>query len=133
MTWRRKSLGNFWNKLNSAQHSEFKNIFKDLFQESYTGMVLDFLKREEIHYTKEDPDQGETMVKTIIRQTNDEIPVDYFVAPVGQKWLVHDVKIDGVSIVENYQKSFAKVIERESYKVLLEKMRTQQKAIEKPS
>lgn len=128
-----KSLGSFWDKLYKAQRSEFTNIFKDLFQESYTGMVLDFLNREKILYTQEDSDPGETMVKTIIVKANDEIAVDYFLAPRGQHWLVHDVKIDGVSIVGNYQKSFAKVIERESYKALLAKMRIQQKAIEKPS
>jgi phospholipid transport system substrate-binding protein len=128
-----KSLCNFWNKLDKAQRAEFTNLFKDLFQESYTGLVLDFLGREKILYTKEDPDPGETMVKTIILKTNDEIAVDYFLAPRGQQWLVHDVKIDGVSIVENYQKSFGKVIQQESYKALLQKMRIQQKAIEKPS
>jgi ABC-type transporter MlaC component len=42
---------------------------------------------------------------------------------------VHDVRIDGVSIVDNYRKSFARVIKRESYGALLQKMRLQQRAI----
>jgi ABC-type transporter MlaC component len=50
---------------------------------------------------------------------------------MGQGWLVEDVAIDGVSIIQNYQKSFSRVIRQESYQALLKKMRTQQQAIEK--
>jgi phospholipid transport system substrate-binding protein len=64
---------------------------------------------------------------------NEEIPVDYSLTLVQEQWLMDDVTIDGVSIVRNYQRSFTRVIQRESYKSLLQKMRLQQQAIEKPS
>jgi ABC-type transporter MlaC component len=41
------------------------------------------------------------------------------------------VAIDGVSIVQNYRKSFSRVIQQETYEGLLKKMRMQQQAIEK--
>jgi ABC-type transporter MlaC component len=43
------------------------------------------------------------------------------------------VRIDGVSIVENYQKSFSRMIKQESFDALLKKMRVQQQAIGKSS
>jgi phospholipid transport system substrate-binding protein len=99
----RQALGPYWEKLNRGERAEFQSLFQDLFQESYTKLVLDFL------------------------------PVDYSLTLVQGKWLVDDVTIDGVSIIRNYQQSFNRIIQRESYKSLLQKMRLQQRAIEKPS
>ncbi len=123
------ALGQHWEGLSSSQRSEFKSIFADLFQNSYTSLVLDFLKQEQIIYRKEDTDQISATVETTIARPNDEIPVDYFLAPRNEAWLVNDVAIDGVSIIDNYRKSFARVIQTDSYEGLLEKMKIQQKAI----
>jgi phospholipid transport system substrate-binding protein len=124
-----ESLRSYWKELDAKQRTDFKDVFKDLFQDSYTRLVLNFLKKEKILYTKEEVQQDGAMVKTVILRTQEQIPVDYFLTPSKKGWRVHDVKIDGVSIVENYQKSFARVIKRESYKALFEKMRLQQEAI----
>lgn len=126
-------LNPYWEKLDEAKQEEFKALFKDLFQDSYTRLVLDFLGREKILYSQEDIRGGEALVKTTISRINEEIPVDYSLTSVEQKWLVLDVKIDGVSIVQNYQKSFVRVIKQESYEGLLRKMRLQRQAIEKNS
>ncbi len=130
-TMAKQSLGPYWKRLEGAKQLEFKAIFQDLFQDSYTKLVLDFLGREKILYTKEDIDHGNALVKTTIARVNEEIPVDYSLGAVGQKWLVEDVTIDGVSIVQNYQKSFSRVIRQETYEGLLKKMRMQQRTIEK--
>jgi phospholipid transport system substrate-binding protein len=129
----KQALGQHWQALDEMKRSEFKAIFQDLFQESYTRLVLDFLGRERILYNKEDIDHGRALVKTTITRLNSEIPVDYSLAAVEQKWLVEDVLIDGVSIVQNYQKSFLRVILQESYEGLLKKMRLQQQAIDRTS
>jgi phospholipid transport system substrate-binding protein len=129
----KQALGQFWQCLDVAQRTGFKSLFQDLFQDSYTRLVLNFLKREEIFYANEQINYDHTLIKTTIIRTNDEIPVDYFLALVDKDWLVHDVEIDGVSIVRNYQEKFARVIKTESYEALLNKMRLQQKTIEKDS
>ena len=122
----KQALGQHWQALNEAKRSEFKLIFQDLFQESYTRLVLDFLGREKILYQNEEIRQGQAMVKTAIVRMSEEISVDYTLAAVEQKWLIEDVAIDGVSIIQNYQKSFSRVIQRESIEGLLKKMRLQQ-------
>jgi len=72
-------------------------------------------------------------VRTVILKADDEIPVDYFLSFVKGRWFIHDVEIDGVSIVDNYQRSFVRVIKRKSYEALLKKMYIQQKAIRESS
>ncbi len=125
----RNALGGYWNKISKKEKKEFENIFQDLFQESYTKMVLDFLKREKIRYESEEKKGCEVIVRTRIVKMEDEIPVDYHLRKVGNKWLVFDVDIDGVSIVGNYRRSFARVIRRTSFKTLMKKMKMQQRAI----
>ena len=55
--------------------------------------------------------------------------MDYTLARIETGWIVQDVKIDGVSIVQNYRKSFYRIIQRLSYDALLEKMRLQQQVV----
>lgn len=117
-----------WGSMSKEQHSEFRTIFQDLFLESYSRLVLDFMKKEQIGYGAEEAAQGRTVVKTSIRRLEDEIPVHYMLSDLRNGWSVKDVTIDGVSIVENYRKSFLRVIRQESYSSLLERMRLQQKA-----
>lgn len=130
-TMSQAALGPQWEKLNHDQQLEFGNIFRDLFQDSYTRMVLNFLKQEKIVYVREDIQKDHAQIMTRIIRTNEEIPVDYSLSRIQNGWIVQDVKIDGVSIVQNYRRSFTRVILRQSYGVLLEKMRLQQQAIEK--
>ena len=129
----KKALDKYWEKLNEAERTDFKGIFQELFQDSYTKLVLDFLKREKILYIQEKLDHDQALIKTTLVRLNENIPVDYSLALVQGRWLVEDVAIDGVSIVGNYRRSFARVIKQESYESLLKKMRLQQRAIEKPS
>ena len=129
----RKSLGREWDKLTPSERAEFKSVFQGLFQDSYTKMVLDFLKQEKILYHQEEVNGDKALVKTTIVRVNEEIPVDYSLTRSKDRWLVEDVSIDRVSIAENYRQAFTRVIQRESFQSLLQKMRLQQQAIEKPS
>ena len=124
----RQALGQQWAALDGAKRAEFKSVFQDLFLDSYSRLVLDFLKKEKITYSGEVDGKDQVAVKTVIQRVNEEIPVDYVVAGGGSGLLVRDVSIDGVSIVANYQKSFSRIIKQESYESLLKKMKLQQQA-----
>lgn len=125
------ALGPHWAGLSTAQRSEFKQIFQDLFQDSYSRLVLNFIKREKVLYPKEELHKGEAVVMTVIVRANDEITVDYTLSQSGSRWLVVDVKVDGVSIAGNYRNAFDRVIKKESFAGLVERMKTQQKALDK--
>jgi len=52
--------------------------------------------------------------------------VDYRMHKRGDKWLVYDVIIEGVSLVANYRVQFNKIITTSSYQELVKKMRDKQ-------
>jgi len=126
----RNSLGATYDRLSSGQRQEFVATFSSLFQDSYTRLVLDFLKKETITYDQERREGKGARVNTKMIRTNETIPVDYLMRPQGQAWLLYDVIVDGVSILDNYQRQFAQVIKTNSFEFLLNKMKTQARALQ---
>lgn len=126
------SLGSVYGRLSPGQRQEFVATFSYLFQDSYTRLVLDFLKKETIKYEQERPQGSGVRVNTKLIRTNETIPVDYLMRPQGDGWLLYDVIVDGVSILDNYQRQFAQVIRANSFDFLLKKMKTQMRALQAP-
>jgi phospholipid transport system substrate-binding protein len=124
------SLGATYNPLGASQRQEFQKIFAALFQDSYTRLVLNFLKRETVNYGKEDIQGNRARLATTLIRTNETIPVDYLMHKQGSGYLLYDVIVDGVSILDNYRRQFSKVISSKSFDFLMDKMRTQYRAIQ---
>jgi len=126
----RDSLGPAYARLNPGQRQEFERLFAALFQDSYTRLVLNFLKRETVTYHKETLEGSQAKVYTTLVRPNETIPVDYLMHTRSNAYVLYDVIVDGVSILENYKRQFAQVITTKSFDFLMDKMRTQYKAIQ---
>jgi len=126
----KNSLGSTFNTLSAAQRQEFNRTFSYLFQDSYTHMVLNFLKKENITYGAEHSQGDRAKVATTIVRPNENIPVTYLMHRSGKSWILYDVVVDGVSILHNYQTQFAHVIRTKSFAFLLDKMQAQRRALE---
>jgi phospholipid transport system substrate-binding protein len=124
------SLGPAYERLSGGQRQEFTQTFSYLFQDSYTRLVLNFLKKENIQYGRELPEGDKARVDTAIVRTNENIPVTYLMRTAPQGWILYDVMVDGVSILQNYKTQFAQVIRTKSFEFLLHKMQEQRRAIQ---
>jgi phospholipid transport system substrate-binding protein len=122
------SLGPTYGRLGAAQRREFTETFSYLFQDSYTRLVLNYLKQETVNYQGETLADGRARVKTSLLRTNETIPVEYLLHRQGQGWVLYDVIVDGVSILEHYRTEFARVMRTHSFDYLLNKMKTQRRA-----
>ena len=124
------SLGPTYERLSGGQRQEFTRTFSYLFQDSYTRLVINFLKKENIQYGRELPEGDKARVDTAIVRTNENIPVTYLMHTAPQGWILYDVMVDGVSILQNYKTQFAQVIGTKSFAFLLNKMQEQRRAIQ---
>ena len=124
------SLGPAYERLSGGQRQEFTQTFSYLFQDSYARLVLNFLKKENIQYGRELPEGDKARVDTAIVRTNENIPVTYLMHTAPQGWILYDVMVDGVSILQNYKTQFAQVIRTKSFEFLLNKMQEQRRAIQ---
>lgn len=123
------TLGPAFQRLSQSQRQEFIEVFSSLFQASYTQLVLRFLKQETITYDRESLQGSQARVATTIKRANDAIPVEYLLHQKNGNWLLYDVVVDGVSILEQYRVGFARELQTGSIQTLLEKMRVQLKAL----
>ncbi|MHB8067618.1 MAG: MlaC/ttg2D family ABC transporter substrate-binding protein [Desulfobaccales bacterium] len=123
------SLDSAYGRVSAGQRQEFVSTFTFLFQDSYTRLVLEFLKKETIKYDQERKEGKGARVNTQMVRTNETIPVDYMMRPQGQGWLLYDVIVDGVSILDTYQRQFSQVIRTNSFEFLLNRMKTQAQAL----
>jgi phospholipid transport system substrate-binding protein len=52
-----------------------------------------------------------------------EVPIDYRMQQRSDRWLVYDVSVEGVSLINNYRTQFDKIIQTSSYAELVRKMK----------
>ena len=124
------TLGATYGQISAGQRQQFTSTFGYLFQASYSRMVLNFLKQENIQYGQERQEGGKARVDTSLVRTNDTIPVTYLMHSTSRGWLLYDVVVDGVSILENYRNQFGRVIRTKSFGFLLNRMEEQRRATE---
>ncbi|MEJ2673494.1 MAG: ABC transporter substrate-binding protein [Deltaproteobacteria bacterium] len=125
----RKVLGSTYHQLSAAQRSEFLNTFGYLFQDSYTRMVVNFLKNENIKYGSASRQGSQAKVNTVIQRPNENIPVTYLMRSAGG-WKLYDVIVDGVSILHTYETKFSEVIRTKGFSYLIDRMNEQRRAVE---
>ena len=122
----RRSLGRHWQGRTDKEHEEFIVLFGDLLERSYISKI-ELYGGEKILYTGERLD-GDTasVITKIVTKNGTEVPVEYRLLRRGERWLVYDVSIEGVSLVSNYRTQFNKIIQTSSYAELVRKMKAKQ-------
>jgi phospholipid transport system substrate-binding protein len=122
----RRSLGRYWQPLSETQRGEFVGLFSDLLERSYISKI-ELYGGEKIIYSGERVDGDLATVSTkIITKNGTEVPVDYRLFRRGDRWMIYDVNIEGISLVSNYRTQFNKIIQTGGYSSLVERMKTKQ-------
>src|SRR3989442_13921121 len=122
----KRSLARHWAPRTPAERDEFVGLFTDLLERSYISKI-DLYGGEKIQFVGEAIDGEGAVVRTkLVTKQGTEIPVDYRMHRRGDKWLVYDVVIEGVSLIANYRTQFNKIITTSSFQELVKKMRTKQ-------
>jgi phospholipid transport system substrate-binding protein len=119
----RRALGRYWAQRTPEEKKEFVRLFSDLVERTYMAKVEGY-SGEKVQYEGETIDGDYAVVKvSIITQKNRNISVDYRLQKEGNEWLVYDISIEGVSLVNNYRTQFNSIILQSSYDDLVKKMK----------
>src|SRR5262252_3145641 len=122
----KRSLARHWAPRTQAERDEFVSLFSDLLERSYIGKI-ELYGGEKIQFVGESVEGEGAVVRTkLITKQGTEIPIDYRMLHRGEKWLVYDVVIEGVSLISNYRTQFNKIITTSSFQELIKKMKTKQ-------
>lgn len=118
----KRSLESTWTKLNRSQQDEFVKVFSGLLQASYAKHLDDFAKTK-VDYQGETNKSDGCEVRILVLRPNDKIPVNFRLLQEPQGWMIYDMVIDGVSLVENFRTQFAAMIQEFSYGELVSRLK----------
>jgi phospholipid transport system substrate-binding protein len=120
----RRSLGRHWAQRTAEEKKEFVHLYSELVERTYMSQVEGY-SGEKVQYSGETEEGDYAVVKvSIITQKNKDIPVEYRLQEEGNEWLVYDVSVEGVSLVNNYRTQFNSIILQSSYENLVKKLKT---------
>ncbi len=120
------SLGSEWANRSDAEKAQFSDLLKQLVRRSYERNIKKTLNYN-IEYTAEAPKGSQIVVSTkAVSKTDkraDPVEIDYTLAQKDGKWRIQDIKTDGVSLVSSYRSQFTKIIKKDGFPVLIQKMK----------
>jgi phospholipid transport system substrate-binding protein len=119
-----RALGRHWQPRTEAERQEFVRLFHDLLERSYLSTIERY-NGERVTYGTESVEGDQATIRTqVLNKDGQQLPVDYRMVRRGDRWLVYDVLIEGVSLVANYRAQFDQIIRTGSYEKLLEKLKS---------
>ena len=122
----RRSLGRHWQTATPAEREDLVALMTALLERSYLGRIEQY-SGERIVFAGETAEADLATVRTrLVGKGGVETPVDYRVYKVGERWLVYDVSVEGVSLVANYRAQFNKILQTSSTQGLVERLRGKQ-------
>ena len=120
-------LGREWQARTPAEQEEFVELFADLFERSYVLRVASKASVNagvRVRFLGESVDRDAATVRTALgSRDGGEILLDYRMIKRGERWMIRDVVIEGVSLVANYRAQFHRIIQGWSYPELVARMK----------
>lgn len=124
----RRALAVHWRERTPQEQQEFVRLFRDLVEGTYINRLESSIQeKREIQYVGEQVDGSRATVKTnVVTRRNQQVPIEYRLQKADGRWLIYDVLVEGISLVNNYRSQFNRIITSSSYNDLVQKMKTRQ-------
>ena len=121
----RLSLGKKqWKKLSPEERKNFSTLFEDRVKQSYRSK-LDLYTDEVVIIDDAVQVKSRIHLPTHLIRKNEKRDILYkFYKSKKRGWLIYDVDILGVSIIQTYRTQFAGILKKDTFAVLLEKLKT---------
>ena len=125
------AVGRNWRQATPEQQKALTDEFRTLLVRTYTTAFTGY-KNQTIEYKplRMAPADTDVVVKSLIKQpTGQPVAIDYSMEKSGAAWKVYDVKIEGISLVENYRNTFNAEIQRTGVDGLIKALATKNKTL----
>jgi phospholipid transport system substrate-binding protein len=118
------SLGPPWRKLDDKQRKEFVSVFKELLAQEYMDDIDRFQGTEKVQVKGRDKSGELDIVKTtLITASREQVPMDYTLQQAGSRWMVVDLAVEGVSLVNHYRQTFSRFLANKSFSDLMQQLK----------
>lgn len=126
----KRAMVDQWSKLTKEQQTQFLTLLRELIEANYVRGLRANLSYT-VDYVGETTDKDGNVVVTTKVNTQRKgrpysIEVVYVLVKDGDKLRAFDVKTDGVGLIDNYRTMFNKVIAKDGFAGLIERMKKKQ-------
>ena len=112
----KRALGRYWRGRTDEERREFIYLFGKLLEKTYFEKLKGY-SGEKVIYLGDRVEGNYALGKAkIITKQDKEIKVLYRMKKVQGKWMVYDVSVEGVSLINNYRTQFNSILARSSPK-----------------
>jgi phospholipid transport system substrate-binding protein len=120
-------LGKYWRQANAEQRERFVAAFYRSLLQRYADGVLEFdQSRIELLPFNGDLAEARTRVKTLVTlDDGTKVPVDYALVNRDGNWLVFDVRIEGISYVQNFRAELNSEIQAKSLDAVIDRLESE--------
>jgi len=119
----RRALARHWRPLSEAERQEFVGLFRALLDRTYLPQIQ-LYQGERVQFVGESVDGDFAAVQArVLTRRGQEADVIFRLHRPGERWLIYDVSVEGVSLVANYRSQFDQVIQRSSYQGLVTRIK----------
>ena len=108
------AMGKYWPRASASEQNLITQEYTKLLIRTYGAAVLNSSgKPIDFGQPKRSKDGKRVEVPSKVTPASGQpVSIDYRMHQVGDKWMVYDVKIDGISLIANYRTSFASEIRK---------------------
>jgi phospholipid transport system substrate-binding protein len=125
------ALGRNWRQASPEQQKLLIDEFRALLVRTYTTALMQY-RQQTVDYrpVRSAPTDTEVIVKSLIKQpAGQPVTIDYNMEKLGDTWKVYDVRIEGISLVENYRSTFHSEIQKNGMDGLIKALADKNKAL----
>ena len=120
----KRSLGDYWEILDDKQRQEFRSVFQALLAKSYVSALWYFSKIEQhggqpMQYIQERIGNGYAEVLVRIAFSKEQLLVTFRLVERAGDWVVYDVMVNGVSLIDNLRAQIVRMLAVASYEQLI--------------
>ncbi len=119
----RRALARHWADRSVQEREEFTRLFTDLLERSYLGKVENWAGEKVIFFGEFVDGDYAAVRSKLVTTKRQEVPIEYRLYRVGQRWQAYDVLFEGVSFVATYRSQFNRIIQTTSFAQLVDRMR----------
>jgi phospholipid transport system substrate-binding protein len=126
----RQALGPHWRDLTPEQRQNFSEVFKSFIESAYLSRIGGYAGQTVSFLKQTSTGDGYAQVFSTINESNKPpTHVNYLLEQKGGGWIVYDVLVENISIIQNYRNQFNRVINQDGFDKLLADLKVKQQQL----
>ena len=117
-------LRDTWKSSSAAEHDRFVSLFREVLEKVAYPKSAKFFKDTSVEIEEVEIEGNRAEVLTVVEHPDEGmIEVGYCLRLAGDRWLIDDILLDGISLVRDMRSQMQKIIREKSYDELKSRIR----------